>query len=195
MTRLVFINGAPGTGKSTVAHALSREDRLAVVVDVDQLKHSLGGWEQDPTASGLHARRLALALADEQLRSGHDVYVGQYAARTEFIEALEDLARRRSASFHEFVLDVDADRLADRLTTRADSPTRPEHEINSRLLAAPDAAELISSLTAVRAARPGAIRIDASGTLEDTVASIRAQLRRANPPASDDPGAGSTADP
>ncbi len=177
VARLVVINGAPGSGKSTVAHALAQREPLALALDVDQLKHALGGWASDPTASGLHARRLALALADEQLRSGRDVFVGQYLARPEFLEALEDLARRRSAAFDEFVLDVDAERLHARLLGRAHSPTRPEHAVNSRLVAPDDAPGLIRSLESVRQSRPAATWIDANGTLEATVASIVAALR------------------
>jgi predicted kinase len=177
MPRLVYLNGAPGTGKSTVAQILSRSVEMALAIDVDQLKHGLGDWERDPIASGLHARRLALALADEHLSAGYDVFLGQYAARTEFIEALEALARRRSASFHEFILDLDVDRLAQRLRARTDAPTRPEHTINGGLVGASDAPELVRSLASVRAARPHAVRIDAAGTIPDTVAGVEAALR------------------
>lgn len=183
LARLVLINGAPGSGKSTVARALAEResaggaDSLALALDIDQLKHALGGWEADQTASGRHARRLAVALADTQLRSGRQVFVGQYLERPEFVEELDALARRCSAPFHEFVLDVDAERLAARLRTRAAAPSRPEHAINSRLVGPDDAADLIRSLEVLLTGRPWTIRIDATGTLDDTVESIAAALR------------------
>lgn len=177
MARLVLINGAPGSGKSTLAHALSDRTPMALALDIDLIKHSIGGWEADPIASGLHARRLALALADAQLRSGLDVFVGQYLARTEFIEQLHDLARRHSASFHEIVLDVDADHLAMRLQQRVQSPSRPEHAVNGRLVAPADASRLIASLAEVRRRRPDAVWIDANGEQEQTVALIAAAIR------------------
>ena len=65
---------------------------MTLALDVDGIKHSLGRWHEDPLASGLHARRLAIALAREQLSAGYDVVVGQYLARTDFIEDLERLA-------------------------------------------------------------------------------------------------------
>ncbi|MEA5456117.1 AAA family ATPase [Sinomonas sp. JGH33] len=176
VARLVLINGAPGSGKSTLADALAQRAPLSLALDIDQIKHALGGWEEDPNASGLHARRLALAIADEQLASGRDVFVGQYLARTDFIEALQDFAVRRSASFHEFILDLDIEHLALRLAGRADFPSRPEHTINGRLVGPGDSARLVQSLADLRASRPAAIWVDANGTPERTLAAIVAAL-------------------
>jgi hypothetical protein len=99
-----LINGAPGSGKSTIASALAQDSRMTLALDIDAVKHCLGRWEEDPSASGLHARRLSLALASEQLRAGFDLVVGQYLAKTAFIEDLEELAERHGARFCEFVL-------------------------------------------------------------------------------------------
>lgn len=118
MPRLVLINGAPGSGKSTLAEALARDHPMALALDVDGIKHALGHWEEDLPAAGLHARRLSLALAREQLSAGYDVVVGQYLARTDFIEDLERLAGELGARFFEFVLDLDARPLAERLAGR-----------------------------------------------------------------------------
>jgi len=67
---------------------------MTLALDIDAVKHALGRWDEDPLASGLHARRLSLALASEQLRAGFDLVVGQYLAKTAFIEDLEQLAQR-----------------------------------------------------------------------------------------------------
>src|SRR5690606_10188039 len=58
---LLLRNGAPGAGKSTPATRLAARRPLALALDIDQLKHSPGGWEADLQSSGLQARRLALA--------------------------------------------------------------------------------------------------------------------------------------
>ena len=98
MTRLVLINGAPGSGKSTLADGVAQNQPMTLALDVDVIKHSLGCWSDDLLASGLHARRLSLALAREQLNAGYDVVLGQYLARTPFIEDLERLAQRSMRS-------------------------------------------------------------------------------------------------
>jgi predicted kinase len=175
MSRLVLINGPPGSGKSTVALSIAQDRPLTLALDVDAIKHALGRWDADPS-SGLHARRLSLAMAGEHLRSGFDVVVGQYLAKTPFIEDLDHLAGEFGAQFHEFVLDLDAPSLAARLAVRATNPDRPEHQINNRLVGPEDAALLIQSLQALRERRHGAIWVDAKGSLAATVSALRSRL-------------------
>lgn len=176
VTRLVLLNGAPGSGKSTLARGLAEDQPLTLALDADVLKYSLGRWADDLLAAGLHARRLALALAREHLSAGYDVVVGQYLARTDFIEALEGLAGELEVRFFEFVLDLDAAALAERLAARSTAPSRAEHAINDRLVGPADAARLVQSLDGLRAARPAAVWIDAQGSPAATLALVRAAL-------------------
>lgn len=176
MTRLVLINGAPGAGKSTLAHALAQGSRMTLALDIDGIKHSLGRWDDDPLASGLHARRLTLALAGEQLRAGFDLVIGQYLAKTQFIEELERLAERLGARFYEFVLDLDPAALADRLAERAMQPDRSEHDINNRLVGPDDANTLVQTMESLRQRRPRACWVDARGSLSSTLGALRAVL-------------------
>ena len=176
MTRLVLINGAPGSGKSTVAAALAQDLALTLALDVDGIKHALGRWDDDLLASGLQARRLALALAREQLRAGYDVVVGQYLARADFIDELEAVTAELDARFREIVLELDAPALAERLARRSSAPSRPEHRLNDRLVGPDDAVRLVESIEGLRAARPHAVWVDARGSLSETLASVRAAL-------------------
>lgn len=173
MARLVLINGAPGSGKSTCAQALAQDSPMALALDIDAIKHSLGRWEDDPLASGLQARRLALVLAGEHLRAGFDVIISQYLARTEFIEELQRLAEQQGAHFCELILDLDAASLRDRLAERANNPDRVEHRINNQLIGPEDASELVEGLEPLRQRRPHAHWVDASGPLSVTLDSLR----------------------
>lgn len=181
MPRLVLINGAPGSGKSTIAAALARDNPMTLALDIDRLKHSLGRWEEDPVASGLHARRLAVAVAGEQLGAGFDVVIGQYLARTRFIEELARLADRHGAAFYEFVLTLDAAALAKRLAERAGNPDREEHAVNNALVAPGDADVLVRSVESLRDRRPRAMWVDATGPVSLTLEIVRAALQAPAP--------------
>jgi predicted kinase len=176
MTRLVLINGAPGSGKSTLADALAQELPMTLALDVDRIKHSLGRWNEDLRASGLHARRLSLALTREHLSAGYDVVLGQYLARTAFIEDLEGLAAETHARFFEFMLYLDAPALAERLAGRSRQPSRMEHVVNNNLVGPDDADRLLESLEALREARPRAAWVDARGPVPSTLDLLRAAL-------------------
>jgi predicted kinase len=176
MARLVLINGPPGSGKSTLAHALAQDQPMTLALDVDGIKHSLGRWDEDLSVSGSQARRLSLALAREHLSAGYDVVVGQYLARTAFIQDLERLAADLDASFFEFVLDLDAPVLAERLAGRSSAPSRSEHMVNNRMVGPDDAERLVGSMYDLRETRPHAIYVDARGSLSSTLDLLRAAL-------------------
>ena len=176
VSRLILINGAPGSGKSTVASELAARHRMMLALDVDVLKHSLGRWAEDTTESGLQARRLALAATREHLKAGYDVVLGQYLSRVEFIEALEALAVEQRAQFHEFVLTLSVRDLAARLAQRQAAPSRPEHAINNRLVVSSHAEELVASLAGILEHRTNATGVDATGSPNDTVARIESAI-------------------
>ena len=173
---LTLLNGAPGSGKSTLAALLAEERPLAFALDIDTIKHALGGWDEDLTRSGLQARRLATAMIGQHLADGHDVVLGQYLARTPFLEELEQLAAAHEARFVEVALILDEQTLARRLQSRRDRPDRPEQSRNDRLVSPGQAGELIRSIEEVLTMRPAARRADASGSIEETLASVRALL-------------------
>lgn len=176
MARLILINGAPGSGKSTIAQAIAQDRAMTLALDVDALKHALGRWEADPAASGLQARRLSLRVAVEHLDSGFDVVMGQYLAETSFIESLEQTAEEAGAIFREYVLELDAATLARRLAARARRPDRPEHGVTNRLVGPADAPALVESLEPLRKSRGRAVWVDARGSMAATLALLRQQV-------------------
>ena len=166
---LLLLNGAPGSGKSTLAALLAAQRELALALDVDRLKHSLGGWEEDLHASGLQARRLALALAGRHLADGHDVLIGQYLARPAFLEQLERLATECRARFVEAALLADAPPAAARRAPRRAAPDRPEPAANDRHVGPADVAAHVTALDALLRGRPHVHRLDAALPLEKLV--------------------------
>lgn len=170
---LLLLNGAPGSGKSTLAALLAAERPLALALDIDTIKHALGGWDQDLQASGLQARRLAVAMIRRHLADGHNVIVGQYLARTPFLEELEALAAECGARFLEVALILDEQTLAERLRARRQAPDRAEQTANDRFVGPDGAAELVTSIEQVLARRPRARQVDARGRREDVLRQVR----------------------
>lgn len=174
---LVLLNGAPGSGKSTLAALLAAERPLALALDIDTLKHALGDWDRDLHASGMQARRLAVTLIRQQLADGHDVILGQYLARTAFLEELEQLAGDCGARFVEVALILDEVTLAQRLSRRRDHPDRPEQARNDRFVGPDDAGELVRSIQAVLQQRPTARLVAANRDPAMIIEELRELLR------------------
>jgi predicted kinase len=106
LARLIHINGAPGTGKTSLARCYVDDHPLALIVDIDGLRTQLGQWDR-LGESRTTARELALVLAEAHLVAGHDVVVPQYVGRVEFIDRLEAVAVKCEAEFVEVVLVTD----------------------------------------------------------------------------------------
>ncbi|WP_185277442.1 AAA family ATPase [Leifsonia shinshuensis] len=121
--RLILINGAPASGKTTLARAWCARHaaELPLALDIDALRAMLGGWQDDLHAAGLAARELAVAAISVHLASGRDVMVPQYLRRVEFVERLEATAANCGAVFVETALRIDAATAAERFDRRAAS--------------------------------------------------------------------------
>jgi len=132
--RLVLINGAPGSGKSTLGGRYVDEHQLALALDIDVVRAMLGGWLDRPTEAGLLARRLALAMARVQLLSGRDVVVPQFLGRLDFVLELEQLSVDVGAQFVEVALISDAQDAARRFLRRSAAPLSDGHRDAAALL-------------------------------------------------------------
>lgn len=175
---LLLLNGAPGSGKSTLAQAWAAARPGWLCLDVDQVKFALPGWADDLNAAGLEARRLTLQRAGEHLQTGGDVVIGQYLARTPFVEQLADLAELCDQRFVHLLLQVDEATLRSRLAGRLAAPERPEHAHNNTMVGPDDAPELIESLRQLAALRPEARWVDATGDLATTLERVAEAVSR-----------------
>lgn len=164
MPRLVLLNGAPGSGKSTLARLVG--SRLpAVVLDVDDVQAKLVADEGlEHAAAKRTARERAVDEARNALAAGGDVVVTDYVVRPDFAEELAADAGDLGVPFTEIVLYLGADELARRL----DADRR-----------AVDARRLTEATREVLLTRPRAERVDASGSVEQTLARVLEQLEDA----------------
>jgi predicted kinase len=175
---LLLLNGAPGVGKSALANRYARDHALTLVVDIDELRRHLGGWETND-ASKVAARDLAVALVRDHLARGHDVVVPQYLGRREFVERLRSLAGGAGTGFVEVVLVDDDDAVAERFRARrralaAAAISHPEGEV------ADDAvAETIGAAGAGlrRAAAHGLPLVPMGSGIEAAYAALLARIR------------------
>jgi predicted kinase len=114
---LLLLNGAPGVGKSALAERYARDHAIALVVDIDELRRHLGGWETND-ASKAEARDLAVALIADHLGRGRDVVVPQFVGRREFADRLRSAADDAGVRFVEVVLIDDDDLTVERFRAR-----------------------------------------------------------------------------
>ncbi len=183
MTRpvLVLLNGAPASGKSTLARAWA--DRhgadLPLALDIDVLRSMLGGWLEAPVDAGLAARAVAVAGIRAHLASGRDVVVPQYLYRTAFIDELRRVAESVDAGFLECAVLVDAEVASDRFDRRRDrSSTAPHSPVVHGDLGEHTMAEHVAEFERVLAGRPHVVRLhgasdDMLDQLDVAVAEVR----------------------
>ncbi|ERK69303.1 AAA family ATPase [Leifsonia aquatica] len=157
MARLILINGAPASGKSTLAALLVEDRPLALALDIDSVRGALGRWSDDPEASGTAARRIALAMIDAHLTAGHDVVVPQFLRRPEFADELAAAAHAAQAGFVEIVLVGDPAEASARFAARSasDDPRHRDAAVLQRLPAAEPIEALYADLLAMAEQRPG----------------------------------------
>ena len=138
MPQLIFINGAPGSGKSTLTRRLVDSRPLALLLDVDTLRGQLGAWQSDPGGAGLAARRIALEMARTHLSTGADVVVPQFLQRPELIDHLRQVADDVGAEFVLVALVSSPEEAAARFHARSTS-TEQNHRDAVALQQAPGA--------------------------------------------------------
>ncbi|MBT0771543.1 AAA family ATPase [Kineosporia sp. J2-2] len=181
MTRLVLLNGAPASGKSTLAKVYLAARPMTLGLDVDTVRGMLGGWLERPVEAGLAARELAVAMARVHLLAGHDVLVPQYLGRLDFVLRLETLAGETGVPFVEIALVSDAADAVARFGRRATAPQTQEHRdaaaLQERVGGAGELAQMHERLLAVIAARPATRTVvtvdgDVEGTYQRLVTAL-----------------------
>lgn len=114
IAELVHLNGPIGVGKSTLARGIVARRRLALEVDIDEIRVRLGSWREDPESKQV-ARALGFRRARSHLDSGFDVVLPQLLVRFEVIDHVEAIAQAAGAAFTEVVLVAPTDEILARL--------------------------------------------------------------------------------
>ncbi len=127
MADLILLNGPPASGKSTLAAAFVARRPLALNLDIDVIRSLLGASLDQPHESGIAARRLALAMAGEQLALGRDVIVPQLLVRDTLILDLTRVAADNGARFVELALIIERDAALDSFAQRSDAAVETSH--------------------------------------------------------------------
>jgi len=96
-------------------------------VDIDQIRHLLGRWRDQPIKAGLAARAIAVAAARVHLAAGYDVIVPQLVAHPVLLSEFEAAAADCGAQFLEFVVGVERDQSLQRYTNRWHAGDDPVH--------------------------------------------------------------------
>jgi predicted kinase len=183
---LVLLNGAPASGKSTVAAALVDRRPLSLNLDIDVVRGQLGRWLDEPTEAGLAARSLAVAMARTHLRSGRDVIVPQFLARAGFAGELETLATECDAEFVSIALIVDRDTARSSFAARSDETVERTHRDAAAMVdRSPDTdpiGDMFDRFVTYLDSRSDIHRIDANrGAIDHTVRAVEDILSRYEP--------------
>jgi hypothetical protein len=151
------------------------DQSTAVVVEIDALRTSIDGW-QDDDSTKLEARRLAGAVTAAHQRGGSDVMVPQYLGRPEFIDELGATARAADAAFVEIHLQATEDEVVARFEARRRElagADHPEHEVEDVRAAVADA---MRRLEPVAQRRPNPRVVTAHVDPDATLAELKAIL-------------------
>lgn len=134
MTRplVLHLNGAPGTGKSTLARLWADDHPGTLLLDVDELRTWVSGWRDDPAGTGGTVRPVALAMLSAHVAGGGDVVLPQLLADPAELERFERAAADAGGRWVEVLLEA-PDATARFHERRADTPwLEAVHELVSR---------------------------------------------------------------
>ncbi|MFT2748799.1 AAA family ATPase [Clavibacter sp. Sh2036] len=114
----VFLNGLPGSGKSTLARQLVDARAGWFLLDVDDLRTSVGGWADDFAGAGRTVRPVARSIVRTVVAGGGTVVVPQLFDDADELTAFADEARRAGGRAIHVLLDVPEDECRRRLARR-----------------------------------------------------------------------------
>lgn len=181
----MLINGAPASGKSTLAKRFAHDHALTLVLDIDEVRAMLGSWFDHAQDAGIAARRLAVAMARTHLSGGRDVLVPQLLAKVPFVLELERVAGEAGAAFVEIALVSDTpDAAVSRFARRSEEAAEGVHRDAAALVETGGGHQMIHDYYAgvmqVVAERPATTVISTQdGEVDQAYAALTAAIEQA----------------
>lgn len=127
----VFLNGLPGSGKSTYARSFVTARRGWLNLDVDLLRGLLGTASVDFVQAGAEVQPLAVAMLREQIASGGNVIFPQLFFVPAEASAFEDAVVAVGGTVRRAILQEDVGECWRRVETRA--RRAPADSVESRI--------------------------------------------------------------
>jgi hypothetical protein len=129
---IVWIDGAFGSGKTTLVAELHRQWPEALVFDAEQIGYVLREIVEVPTGNFQDLpmwRKQVAGLIEEY---GRPLLVPMTLVEAGYVEEIFTAVRRREISLQHVYLDVPGDELARRIAARIHAPGDPEREASIR---------------------------------------------------------------
>jgi adenylylsulfate kinase len=123
MPWVIWITGLPGSGKSTVAHALKEKGVDAVILQSDEMRKFMTPQPDYSENEREHLYRALVFAAVTLYKLGHNVIIDATANR----RVWRELARRSIPHFYEIYIKCPLDVCAEREGKRVDTHSAPKN--------------------------------------------------------------------
>ncbi|HVX43840.1 MAG TPA: AAA family ATPase [Mycobacteriales bacterium] len=179
--KVILVGGLPGTGKSTIAEAVS-SDLGAALLSSDRVRKEMNGIPEGvsaaaPYGEGLYTSDMTArvyselrARARSAITGGRDVVLDASWSDPHQRAAVQDLAERRDVDIVPLECVAPADVVRTRLAARAQPASSSDAGVS-----------IYTRMAGGWAPWPEAIRIDTSGSVEESVAAALAGLEQPQP--------------
>jgi predicted ABC-type ATPase len=133
---IVWIDGAFGSGKTTLVAELHRQWPETLVFDAEQIGYVLREIVEVPTGNfqdlPLWRKQVAAMAIGLVAEYGRPLLVPMTLVEAGYVEEIFTAVRRRGIVLHHVYLDVPGDELARRIDARIHAPGEPEREARIR---------------------------------------------------------------
>jgi len=116
--KLIIVNGPTGIGKSTVAKKIHEKLPLSFLLDIDAQRRYISKYKENRKESGELSLVVSRAIANEYLKSGHDVIIDKVIVNTTTALGFIELGKKHNADIYEFILNSSRETLIKRAEER-----------------------------------------------------------------------------